>query len=71
MWRSVESLTGYLTPEFLSAALELDKVESGIQEYPDRWKRCLGKVESSLGFALGALYIHKNFDDKSKAEVNI
>ena len=69
VWRSVEPLTGYLPAEFLSAALELDKVESGIKEYPVRWKRCLNKVESSLGFALGALYIQENFAEKSKAEV--
>lgn len=69
VWRSVESLTGYLPAEFLEAALQLDKVESGIKEYPARWKRCLSKIESSLGFALGALYIQENFAESSKTEV--
>ena len=69
VWRSVEPLTGYLTHEFLNAALQLDKAESGIKQYPERWKRCLGKVGSALGFALGALYIKDHFAESSKTEV--
>ena len=65
----MEPLTGYLTPEFLAAALQLDKVESGIKEYSEKWKRCIGKVDSALGFAVGALYIQDNFADSSKVEV--
>ena len=66
----MEPLTGYLPQEFLDAALELDKVESGVKEYPARWRRCISKVESVLGFALGALYIQENFAESSKTEVN-
>ncbi|XP_052219549.1 endothelin-converting enzyme homolog isoform X2 [Dreissena polymorpha] len=69
VWQSVQQMIGYLGKEFETAALILDKVETGVKEYPTRWKRCLTKDTATLGFALGAMYIQDNFANSSKKEV--
>ncbi|XP_053402259.1 endothelin-converting enzyme homolog isoform X2 [Mercenaria mercenaria] len=69
VWHSVDHMVGYLTKDFLEVALGLDKAESGIKEYPVRWKRCLSKTTSAFGFAVGALYVQENFAEESKKDV--
>ncbi|XP_052789868.1 endothelin-converting enzyme homolog isoform X2 [Mya arenaria] len=69
VWHAVESLMGYLPKPFQDASLKLEKVENGVKELPPRWKRCLTKVTSALGFATGALYVQKHFKSSSKQDV--
>ena len=41
----------------------------GIKEQPPRWQTCAGAVDSSLGEALGQLYVEKAFGADSKARM--
>ncbi|KAL4234013.1 Endothelin-converting enzyme 2 [Mactra antiquata] len=70
VWIAAQSMSGYLYPDFVNASLILEKVESGLKELPPRWKRCLGKVTSSLGFAVSSIYVGEHFKEDSKKEVD-
>ena len=69
MWNFLQSLTGYLPEAFTQAALTLASVETGLNQLPDRWKRCLDKADLALGFASSALYVQDNFSPSSKQKV--
>lgn len=52
-----------------SAAFKFWKVFYGASDPQPRWRMCVNKVASSLGFAVGAAYIERAFDEQAKKEV--
>ena len=53
-----------------SLAFRFSKVLFGGSSSQPRWRGCVSKVSSSLGFAVGAAYVEKAFDEKAKSEVS-
>ena len=53
-----------------SLAFKFSKVLLGGSGSQPRWRGCVSKVSSSLGFAVGAAYVETSFDEKAKAEVS-
>lgn len=47
------------------------KVFAGTSSSQARWTGCVSRVTGYLGFALGADYINRTFDEKSKKDVII
>ena len=54
-----------------SLAFRFSKVLFGGSSAQLRWRGCVSKVRSSLGFALGAAYVQKAFDKKAKSEISL
>ena len=52
-----------------SIAFNFWKVFYGASDPQPRWRVCVNKVANALGFAVGALYVEKAFDDQAKKEV--
>ncbi|XP_064595998.1 endothelin-converting enzyme 1-like isoform X2 [Liolophura sinensis] len=57
VWSLMQAVPGYLPSDFSKAALELDRVESGVTELGPKWWRCVSKADSAFGFATGGLYV--------------
>lgn len=52
-----------------SIAFKFWKVFYGASEPQPRWRFCVNKVANTLGFAVGALYVERAFDEHAKKEV--
>jgi neprilysin len=50
-------------------AFKFWKVFYGASEPQPRWRVCVNKVANTLGFAVGALYVERTFDELAKKEV--
>jgi len=67
-WHVVNAAAEYLSDAFSDADFDFYlRTLSGQAEQKPRWKRCLGKVNSHLGEALGQLYVARAFPGDSKA----
>ena len=61
-WHVVNAAAEYLSDAFYDADFDFYlKTLNGQSEQKPRWKRCLGKVNSHLGEALGQLYVARAF----------
>lgn len=54
-----------------SVAFNFRKVFYGASVPQPRWRMCVDKVSSTLGFAVGSLYIERAFDEQARKEVRI
>lgn len=66
LWKYVAQAASQLSDNFSDTAFEFSKVLSGAKEQRPRWKRALAATESSLGEAIGQLYVEKYFPESSK-----
>ena len=67
-WHVVNAAAEYLSDAFYDADFDFYlKTLNGQSEQKPRWKRCLGKVNSHLGEALGQLYVARAFPGDAKA----
>ncbi len=41
----------------------------GVQGYEENWRYCTTDTDSTLGFALGAMFVREAFDGSSKDQV--
>ena len=63
----MNSAAGYLDDNFVNASFDFyGKAMSGIQEQQPRWKRAVNSVNSTLGEAVGEMYVAKYFPASSK-----
>jgi len=70
-WHVANAAAEYLGDAFSEADFDFyQKTLSGQAEQKPRWKRCLGKVNSHLGEALGQLYVARAFPGDAKARAN-
>ncbi|MCR4680477.1 MAG: M13 family metallopeptidase [Bacteroidales bacterium] len=69
-WNVIRSAASYLSDDFVNANFDFyGKVLSGKQENSPRWKRVIGTVESSLGEALGQMYVKAYFSPEAKSRM--
>jgi putative endopeptidase len=70
--RLVDAYAPYLSKAFVDANFAFyDKTLSGQSEPRPRWKRGISFVESTLGEAIGALYVAKHFKPEAKARMAV
>lgn len=66
LWEIVSGAAPYLSDNFSDAGFEFNKVMSGVEKQHPRWKKVQSTVESSLGEAVGQLYVAEYFPETSK-----
>ena len=66
-WHLVLAKAPYLSHAFEDQSFEFySKYLRGIEEMPPRWKRCVRRVDSDLGEALGQVFVAKTFGPTTK-----
>lgn len=68
-WRLVLKLSENTNQLMNAASFQFWKTFYGTSDPQPRWRMCVNKVANSLGFAVGAVYIEKAFDQQAKKEV--
>jgi predicted metalloendopeptidase len=69
LWRFVRHRANNLDNKFLEAKQTFYQECFGRETSPPRWKSCVTQVNSNMGMAVGALFVRKFFDEKSKHDV--
>lgn len=69
LWRFVRHRANNLDNRFLEAKQTFYQECFGRESSPPRWKSCVTQVNSNVGMAVGALFVRKFFDEKSKHDV--
>jgi putative endopeptidase len=71
-WRVVKDSAPLLSKPFVDENFEFQgKYLSGQKELQARWKRCTAMTDSSLGEALGPLYVAKAYSNEAKARMDV
>ena len=66
-WRTINEYAPALTKAFVDEDFAFNgKYMSGQQEIEARWKRCVKSTDTSLGMALGKLYVDRTFGADGK-----
>jgi putative endopeptidase len=66
-WRLADAGSPYLSSPFVNERFAFRSVLTGQKSQYERWKRCMTTVDNSLGEALGAVYVERNFPPRAKA----
>jgi len=70
-WQVINSAAPYLSDEFVNTRFDFyGKKLTGQPEMRARWKRGVQLVESSLGEAVGKIYVEKHFPPQAKARMD-
>lgn len=67
-WKFVRHRINNLDDRFQSAKQKFYNVLIGREKSPPRWKTCVNQVNSNMGMAVGAMFVRKYFDEKSKLD---
>jgi predicted metalloendopeptidase len=59
-----------LDDRFREAKQQFYYVLFGREQAPPRWKDCVAEVNDYFDMALGAMFVSKYFDEKSKSDVS-
>jgi predicted metalloendopeptidase len=71
-WRVVKGAAPLLSKDFVNENFAFQgKYLSGQQELEARWKRCTALTDSSLGEAVGPLYVAKAFPKEAKERMDV
>ncbi|MEG0807470.1 MAG: M13 family metallopeptidase [Alistipes sp.] len=66
----IDAASNYLSDDFINASFEFfGRVMSGTQEQKPRWKRAMSVPNSTLGEAVGEMYVAKYFPEKDKVRM--
>ncbi|MGB6487922.1 MAG: M13 family metallopeptidase [Steroidobacteraceae bacterium] len=68
-WRLIDAFAPYLSKPFVDEDFSMQSALSGTQKLLPRWQRVVSAENDALGFAIGQLYVQKEFPPSSKAEV--
>ena len=68
-WRLIDAFAPYLSKPFVDEDFRMRSVVSGTQKLLPRWQRVVNAENDALGFAVGKLYVEKEFPPSSKAAV--
>lgn len=68
-WRLIDAFAPYLSKPFVDEDFRMQSALSGTQKLLPRWQRVVTAENDALGFAIGQLYVQKEFPPSSKAEV--
>ncbi len=67
-WHLINAMSPYLTQNFVDEHFNFyGTVLTGAKKLQPRWKRVVGTIDGSVGFALGKLYVKENFSPQAKA----
>ncbi|MBA2683083.1 MAG: M13 family metallopeptidase [Gemmatimonadaceae bacterium] len=66
-WRVTDNASPYLSSRFVNERFTMRALLTGAKSLPPRWKRCMTTTDASLGEALGAAYVAKEFSPEAKA----
>jgi putative endopeptidase len=65
-WQLVDTYAAYLPAAFVDEDFHMQSVLTGAKELQARWLRVLTAEDDALGFAIGEMYIAKNFSPAAK-----
>ncbi len=66
-WKLIDASAAYLSDDIYAANFDFySRTMSGTKEMKPRWKRAVANVDSSLGEAVGQMYVEKYFPAASK-----
>src|SRR6185437_4632720 len=68
-WRLIDAFAPYLSKPFVDENFRMQSAITGAQKLLPRWQRVVNAEDDALGFAVGKLYVEKEFPPSSKAEV--
>jgi putative endopeptidase len=68
-WRLIDAFAPYLSQPFVEEDFRMDSALTGAQKLLPRWQRVVHAENDALGFAVGRLYVEKEFPPSSKAAV--
>jgi putative endopeptidase len=68
-WRLIDAFAPYLSKPFVDESFRMHSVLTGAQKLRPRWQRVVSAEDDALGFAVGKLYVRKEFPPSSKAAV--
>lgn len=70
-WQVINSAAPFLSDEFVNARFDFyGKTLTGQPELKARWKRAVASTESTLGEAIGQIYVKKYFPEAAKARMD-
>lgn len=67
-WHLIDSFAPYLSTEFVNEDFKMMSLLGGAKELKPRWMRVIGTEDGALGFAVGKLYVQKEFPPQAKKE---
>ena len=65
-WRLIDAFAPYLSKPFVNEAFRMRSALTGAQKLLPRWQRVVNAENDALGFAIGKLYVEKEFPPSSK-----
>ncbi len=68
-WRLIDAFAPYLSKPFVDEDFRMQSALSGTQKLLPRWQRVVSAENGALGFAIGELYVQKEFPPASKKAV--
>jgi putative endopeptidase len=68
-WRLTDAFASDLSKQFVEEDFRMEQVLTGARKLLPRWQRVVDADEGALGFAIGKLYVEKEFPSSSKAAV--
>ena len=68
-WRLIDAFAPYLSKPFVAEDFRMQSALTGAQKLLPRWQRVVNAEDDALGFAVGKLYVAKEFPPSSKAQV--
>ena len=68
-WRLIDAFAPYLSKPFVDEDFRMQSAVSGAKKLLPRWQRVVKAEDQALGFAVGKVYVEKEFPPSSKAEV--
>lgn len=66
-WRETGAAAPYISSRFVNEQFAFRSILTGAKSLQPRWKRCMTTVDNSLGEAVGALYVAREFPPEAKA----
>jgi putative endopeptidase len=68
-WQLVHAFAPYLSSAYVAENFKLQQAVRGTKELLPRWKRVLNTENDALGYAVGHLYVKRQFPPEAKAQV--
>jgi putative endopeptidase len=65
-WQLVDAFAPYLPQPFVDEDFKMRSLLSGAKQLQPRWQRVIDAEDEALGFAVGKLYVEKEFPPSSK-----
>ena len=65
-WQLIDAYAAYLPAAFVNEDFHMRSVLTGAQELQARWLRVLTAEDEALGFAMGEMYVARNFSPAAK-----